>query len=43
MIAFVIVMLLLFVLTLIPNENKSAYDEYCRNECWSRRKPCCIR
>ena len=21
----------------------SAYDEYCRNECWSRRKPCCIR
>lgn len=43
MLALIGVMLLLFILTLFPFENDSAYDEYCRYECWSRRKPCCIR
>ena len=43
MIALGIVMIVLFVLTLFPYENTSVYDEYCRNECWSLRKPCCIR
>lgn len=43
MLIFIIGILLLTTIGLIPDDNDSAYEEYCRNECWSRRKPCCYR
>ncbi len=32
---------ILALVVLFPGRNTAAYDEFCRMECWSRRKPCC--
>lgn len=39
--AFIIIALI-GLIVLIPSNNDSAYREYCRMECWSERKPCCL-
>lgn len=39
--AFVIVAVI-GLIVLIPGDNDSAYREYCRMGCWSKRKPCCL-
>lgn len=32
---------LLVLIAVIPGKNTAAYEEYCKAECWSMRKPCC--
>lgn len=34
----IIVIVLLFIIALLSDYDNSAYEEYCNNECWSRRK-----
>ena len=38
----VVIIALICLIVLIPSDNDSAYREYCRMECWSERKPCCL-
>ncbi|MDF2858824.1 MAG: hypothetical protein K0Q87_4675 [Neobacillus sp.] len=37
----IILMISLFILTIIPSDDNSSYEEYCRMECWSRKNYCC--
>jgi hypothetical protein len=39
--AFVIIALI-GLIVLIPSNNDSVNRVYCRMECWSERKPCCL-
>ncbi len=43
MLIFTLGMLLIFIIVLMPGDDNSDFEEYCRNECWSRRNPCCYR
>jgi hypothetical protein len=37
----VIIILLAIASVLVEGTKDKVYDEYCKLECWSRRKPCC--
>lgn len=32
---------LLVLIAVFPGRDTSAYDRFCKAECWSMRKPCC--
>lgn len=36
-----LILILVIGLAYVGGKDYSAYDEYCKLECWSRRKPCC--
>jgi len=36
-----VLLLLLAIIAAFPGRNTSAYIEFCKLECWSKRKPCC--
>jgi hypothetical protein len=37
----VFLLLLLVLIAVFPGRNTSTYEEFCKAECWSMRKPCC--
>jgi hypothetical protein len=37
----VFLLLLLVSIAVFPGRDTSAYEAYCKAECWSMRKPCC--
>lgn len=41
-IMFFILLLLLALYVALSGKDTSAYDEFCRIECWSERRPCCL-
>jgi hypothetical protein len=34
-------LLFLVLIAVFPGRDNTAYDDFCKAECWSRRKPCC--
>ncbi len=37
----IILLIIAFLIVIAKSKPNDSYDEYCKLECWSVRKPCC--